>query len=329
MTKLDIRHLIGATVLATLAVSLLALAFAWPAANLEPRDVPIGVAGPDDFVTQVEDRLESAQPGAFEITDYADADEARAAIRDREVYGAIVIGQPPSVLTAPAGSAVIAQALDGVAAAINGVTPPVTEKVVALPVDDPRGTGFAAGALPMVLGALLTGIVAALGFRTVGTRLTALVATALGAALGTAAVLGPWLGILPGSYLAIAAVLLLGLLAGGALVVGLFSLVGRAGIGVAALTLMLVGNPLSGATSAPEMLPSGWSELGQWLPPGALASLLRSVAYFDGAGGMKPAAILGLWVLTGLTCAAIAALRARNPRDRNSTSTPESRLQPA
>ncbi|MBJ8346417.1 hypothetical protein [Antrihabitans sp. YC2-6] len=311
MTKNDLRHIIGATVVAALLVSVFVVAFAWPAANLRPRDVPIGVAGPAPFVAQVEQRLSAAQPGGFEITAYENPAAARDAIKAREIYGAIVAGQPPTVLTAPAGSAAVAQALEGIAAGINGVTPVPTEQVVPLPAEDPRGIGFSAGALPMVLGALLTGIISFLLLATVGARLTALTTGSIAAALVAAALLGPWLGILPGAYVETSAAIALGFFAGGAMVVGWASLIGPPGIGVAAVLLMVLGNPLSGAPSAPELLPTGWGALGQWLPPGALTSLLRSVAYFDGAGGARPAAILAAWAVLGVTLAALGARRAK------------------
>ena len=63
-----------------------------------------------------------------------------------------------------------------------------------------------------------------------------------------------------------------------------------------ALIALLLGNPLSGLTSAPELLPSGWGAFGQWLPQGANATLLRSTAFFDGAGattGDRRADLLG------------------------------------
>lgn len=309
MTKHSLRHIIGATVVAALLVSVFVAAFAWPAANLRPRDVPIGVAGPEPFVAEVEQRLATAQPDGFDITAYDDAGAAREAIRNREIYGAVVAGQPPTVLTAPAGSAVVAQALEGVAAGIHQVAPVPTEQVVPLPTGDPRGIGFSAGALPMVLGALLTGIVSFLLFSTVGARLLALTTASVAAAFAAAALLGPWLGILPGGYLETTAVVALGFFAGGAMVVGSASLIGPPGIGVAAVLLMVLGNPLSGAPSAPEMLPTGWGALGQWLPPGALTSLLRSVSYFEGAGGARPAGILVAWAVLGVTLAALGARR--------------------
>ncbi|KAA0024931.1 ABC transporter permease [Antrihabitans cavernicola] len=290
------------------------IAFAWPAANIAPRHVPIGVAGSAEFVGQVTQKLDQVQPDAFDVTSYADPGQARSAIENREVYGAIVAGQPPTVLTAPAGSTAVAQILDtlgsqlGRAHGVAGPAPTSTQ-VVALPAGDPRGIGFSAGSLPMVLGALLTGVVATLIFSTIAQRLTTLTLAAVVAGLGAAAVLGPWLGILPGGFAITAGALALGIFAGGATIVGFSSLLGQPGIGVGAALLMVLGNPFSGVTSAPELLPTGWGELGQWLPPGALGSLLRSVSYFDGEGSGKPLAILAGWAVLGVGLAVIGAAR--------------------
>jgi hypothetical protein len=75
---------------------------------------------------------------------------------------------------------------------------------------------------------------------------------------------------------------------------GLGALLGRAGIALGVIVVFLVGNPLSAVASAPELLPQPWGEIGQYLPVGAGATLLRSTAFFDGAG-----ATTSLWVLLG------------------------------
>ena len=90
---------------------------------------------------------------------------------------------------------------------------------------------------------------------------------------------------------------------------GLEALFGFVGLGLGAAVIMLIGNPFSGMTSAPEMLPTGWATLGQWLPPGATGTLLRSVTFFDGAGGMRALWILVGWVVLGLALAALGARR--------------------
>src|SRR5262249_32780172 len=51
--------------------------------------------------------------------------------------------------------------------------------------------------------------------------------------------------------------------------------------------------------------PHLWGAVGQFLPPGAGASLLRSAAFFDGAGfdgagATRPLWVLGAWALAGV-----------------------------
>ncbi|WP_281966102.1 hypothetical protein [Serinicoccus marinus] len=97
----------------------------------------------------------------------------------------------------------------------------------------------------------------------------------------------------------------LGIGAIGASLVGLHRVLGLPGIGLGAAVIMLLGNPLSGVSGAPEMLPAGWGALGQLLPPGAAGSLLRSTAFLDGAGAWGPALVLGTWLVVGVALALV------------------------
>jgi hypothetical protein len=63
---------------------------------------------------------------------------------------------------------------------------------------------------------------------------------------------------------------------------------------------MLVGNPFSALTSAPEMLPEPWGAIGQAMPLGAGGWLLRSTAFFDGRGIGSAAWVLVIWAVVGL-----------------------------
>jgi len=117
------------------------------------------------------------------------------------------------------------------------------------------------------------------------------------------------LGSIDQNFWGVAGGLTLGVLAAGLSMLGLGSLFGRAGLAAGALVALLLGNPLSGLTSAPELLPSGWSTLGQWLPQGANATLLRSTAFFDGAGATTAMAVLACWILAGVALTVAAALR--------------------
>ena len=56
--------------------------------------------------------------------------------------------------------------------------------------------------------------------------------------------------------------------------------------------MMLLGNPLSGAGHGARDAAGGWGAFGQLLPPGATGTLLRSVAFFDGAAVGGPLTVL-------------------------------------
>jgi len=309
--------MVAAVLIVPAVLALMVTAFAWPSVRSAPAEVPLVVA-PAQAAAQVQERLDAARPGAFRVSPVEDALAAREALRDREAYGAVVLGAAgPSVLTASAAAPVVAQLVGQVAEALAGdpaqapVGPPV-EDVVPLPASDPRGAGLVAASLPLALGGVLTAAV--IGRLVVGTgrRLAAAALVALTAGATVAAVLQGWLGALGGDPVAVGGVLALAIAAGSSLVLGLSALLGTAGTGLGAALLVLLGNPLSGAGSAPEMLPDGWGAFGQLLPPGAAVSALRSVSFFDGAALGGPLVVLSGWLLLGLLLCAAATLRRRH-----------------
>ena len=264
--------LLAAPLALAAVVGLVLVAFGLPAVTAAPHDLPIGVAGPPAVAAQVSASLERREPGAFAVTPYPDEAALENAIRNREVYGGIVLGaQGPTVLTASAGSVVVAQALTALGAGMaqqQGAAVP-TRDVVALPADDPRGAGLAAALLPLVLGAVLPAV--ALGHLTSrrGLQVGGAVVYSAVAGLAFAAILHFGFGSLAGSYLAESLVLAATVAAGALVLLGLQWVAGRAGLALGAATLLLVGNPLSGASTAPEFLASPWREIGQSFPPGA------------------------------------------------------------
>ncbi|MEU6551736.1 ABC transporter permease [Streptomyces sp. NPDC046915] len=313
-TRAPARRLIAAVVLAPVLATLALWAFAWPAARTAPRDLPVGVAGPAAATAPVERQLRQ-RDGAFEVHHYADEAAARDAIENRSVYGAVVVTpKGPELLTASAASPVVAQFLrQAVAerAAADG-TAIRTVDVVAAPAQDPRGAALTASVLPLAMAGIAAGsAVTLLGLR--GARAAgALVAAAALVGVAAAGIADSWLGVLTGDWWTEAAALALSTLAVSAAVAGLAALVGRAGTGVAAGVVMLFGNPFSGASSAPEMLPEPAGTIGQWLPPGAGATLLRSVSFFDGAAATVPTLTLTWWAALGLGAVLVGgALRTR------------------
>lgn len=305
----------GIVVALTVVLAIVAIAFALPAARTAPHDVPIGAAGPQAASGQVAAILEQQAPDAFAITYYPGEAALRDAIRNREVYGGIAFGPDGrSLLIATGASPMVAQMLTQIG---NGIAqkagvPLRTEDLAPPTADDPRGAGLAASALPITLAGLLPAIALLLVLkREVWTRLAAVVAFSAVAGATIAALLYYVLGSIDTNFWAVTGGLTLGVLAMGLTMLGLGSLFGRVGLAAGAATALLVGNPLSGLNSAPELLPSGWGQVGQWLPQGANATLLRSTAFFDGAGGTVPIVVLTCWSLLGVGLIVVAALRQR------------------
>jgi hypothetical protein len=293
-----------------LVQALLVPLFAGPAANLAPRDLPVVVAGPAPAADAVAERLRGEHPGAFAVTTVADGATADEALRDRAAYAAFVVGPDGVALrTASGASPAVAALLTQAAGQLGGDRSVPVEDVVPGDPDDPRGGGFAAGFLPLVMTALLAGAALALAARGRWARLTGLVTFAALAGLSGIAVLQGWLGVLSGNYLANAATIGLFSLAGAATVTGLAAVLGRPGLALGALLVFLIGNPLSAAAAAPELLPQPWGEVGQWLPAGAGVTLLRSTAFFDGAGGGAALAVLAGYAVVGLLLVLVGRAR--------------------
>jgi hypothetical protein len=305
--------------------ALLVPLFVAPVAEPEPHDLPVIVAGPAPAASAFADRLTSARPGAFEITTVADAAAADEALRDREAYAAFVVGADGVALhTASGASPTVASLLTQATQQFSGGQPVQVTDVVPTDTNDPRGAGFSSGFLPLAMTSLAIGAVLALVLRKRGPRLLGLATYATLAGLVAAAVLQYWLGVIPGDYLMNAAAIGLFALAAAATVAGLGSLLGRAGVMLGALLVFLVANPLSAVGSAPELLPEPWGAVGQLLPVGAGATLLRSTAYFDGAGGGTAALILAAYALVGL--ALVAIRRGTRPERPTRASAPEAEL---
>lgn len=303
----------GVVLVLTAVLALIAVAFALPAAKSKPHDVPIGAVGSPAASGQVADMLAHSAPGAFALTIYPNEAALRGAIRDRDVYGGVVVEpEGRKLLTATGASPTVAQLLiqfGNVMAQQTGV-PLRTEDLAPPPAGDPRGTGLAAAALPITLAGFLPVVALMLVVRRdVRIRIAATAVFSGLAGTTIAAVMRYTLGSIDQNFWAVAGGLTLGALAAGLLVLGLSELFGRVGLACGVLLALLVGNPLSGLSSAPEMLPSGWGRLGQFLPQGANGTLLRSTAFFDGAGAGTAIAVLTCWAVVGSLVIVIAVQR--------------------
>lgn len=318
MNSQRIHQILGLTVVLLVVQFLMVTAYAWPAADAAPRNLPVAITGPSTSVAIVSGKISDADPGAFTFVPAASATAARADITSRVTYGAIVLGNEPNeprVLIASGASPAVASVLTqlGSKLAGNPATPKNVTDIVPATRGDSSG-GFGLTVLPLMLTSLIAGALLTMRVRRSSHRLLAIVGFSITGGLMIAGVAHSWFGIIPGDFIVIASVIALGELAISAGVSGLAELGHRFGrrahgLGLGYAVLMLIGNPFSGMNSAPQLLPGDWGTIGQALPTGAVATLLRSVAYFDGARSAGPWTVLGIWAGAGLLLLALAGPR--------------------
>jgi len=254
----------------------------------------------------------AARGDAVDVHRYATEAEARDAIADREVYGALVVtSSGPKMLIATAASPAVAQALSATGTSLAG---PVTR---ALHIEDVVPASHAAAALPssvlpLVLAGILTGVLSGvLAGGSAWRRAGAVAAGSVLAGLAATVIVQSWLGVVDGSWAANAAGLSLTVLAIAGVVAGLHAAFGEAGAVAGALTMVLIGNPFSAIGTAPEMLPRPIGVIGQLMPPGAGGNLLRSTGLFDGAAAGRHVAVLAVWTVAGFALLLATAVVAR------------------
>ena len=304
-----VRTIAVLTVVHATLISTLVLMFAWPALTAEPRDVPIGVVGPASAVSPVAERLDAQQEGAFAVTAYDSVDDAEQAIADRDIYGAIVLGQTPEALVASAASPAVAQLLSDLTRAIAEasatqagipvVTVTVTD-VVAFSDTDPRGAAFGSLALPLVIGGISLAALAVLRLSSTRARLSFVVIASATTGLALATTVTAGLGVLPGPFALTALAMAATLAAIAFALTGAHALVGMPGLGTVAAVLFLLGNPLNGVALPPEFSVAPWGTVGQLMPVGAGFDLLRSINFFDSASTASAWTVLAVWAGTGL-----------------------------
>ena len=300
--RTPIGRVIGLALALAAVVSIIVLAFAWPAVTAEPKDLPIAISGPAEAVAAAEAAVDEQQPGAIAFDEVDDRDVAVAAIESRDVYGAIVLGAEPEVLTSSASSLPVTQLLgnlangleEGVNAQAAAATqaagapsaPPhievVVTDVVPLADTDPRGTGLTAALFPLVLGGMLGGIAISVVVIGAMRRVTAVLIYSAVGGLALTGILQGWFGALQGDFWVNSAAIALALAAIAAPITGFVALMGRAGIAVGPVVMLLFANPISAAAIPKEFLAQPWGEVGQWFPPGAAATLVRELSVLPG-----------------------------------------------
>jgi hypothetical protein len=313
----DDRKLIAATAGVLVAVSL--LVFSNVAANHSPKphNLSIGIVGTPAVADAARAQLGLVVPGGYRVKHYDLLASAKSAVLHRSIYGAFQPMPTPVLLVATAASPAVAALLQRTFGAVSKTSgrPLIIQDVTPLPASDSTGaTTFSA-----VLGLIIAGLA---GTSLVYTftrhrgellRILATVVLAVCAGFLTAVVTNFVVAAYPGHFFGVWGVATLFLLAIGLPIAAMQVLVGVAGGAIGWVLFFVIGNPASGGSSAPELLPSFWRALSQALPPGAAVTSLRDVVYFHGHGSTHALMVLALYALVGFAVTAGAyAVRVRS-----------------
>ena len=285
-----------------------------------PHDIAVGVVGPADAVGQVTGAMSAKAPGTFAFTTYDSEDTARAAIDSRTIDGAVILGQTPKIIVAgAAGDAVI-----GVITAVFGVALAGQGGPVPVEVVHPYVSGDAHGLVLffLVLATLISTLVVQVGLlvrarqRGVTAWLSVTVVWALlVAAAGT--YVADWIADFSydtSALVPVAALLALASLSVGTFIAGLSRLLGPAGLGLAALVVVLLDLISSGGPAGSQFLPDVYRWMSPWMPAGELYSAMRGALYFGGQGVATPQLVLLGWLASGLVLITLAVGLQRGAR---------------
>lgn len=279
-----------------------------------PHGLPVGIVAPASASGQVDQALDHAVPGGFDLRAYASEAAARDGITHGQVDGAVIEGPGGMhLLVAQAAGAAPTQALTGAFTAIaahTGQTLTVTDVV------EP-GAADSMGLSPffLVLGVLIPSVAAgsasALVFRRARRAwwfgAPALAAAAIG--LAAAGVADGVSGL--GHYAALAGIVALFSLAVAAPTAALARI--RPPLSaLAVLAFVVFGIPASGGPSGLAPFGPGFLRvLNPALPLGLAASAVRKTVYFGGDGTARPLWTLAAWAAGGLVVLALVAARRR------------------
>jgi hypothetical protein len=106
-------------------------------------------------------------------------------------------------------------------------------------------------------------------------------------------------------------------------VAGAAALLGRPGIALSALIVVLLDLVCSGGPIGSQLLPDAYRWLAPGMPAGQLYSAVRGALFFDNAGIATPFGVLSLWLLGGLILMVVGQLVSRRSPATEGTVTGE------
>jgi hypothetical protein len=277
-----------------------------------PHDIPVGIVGPAPATQQLATAFGANAPGTFGFTTFVSEDAARAALDARSVDGVLVLGGAPRLIVAGAAGDTVTTVMTAAFSSVfraQGATLAV-ETVHRFAAGDAHGLILFFVIVAVLIATLISQALLGTSRQAAGLAERLMVAVvfallAAPAAMGAAAWLAGDYG--PGFWAAMGLVALASA-AVGAVTAGSIRLLGAAGLGLAALIVILLDLVSSGGPVGSQMLPDFYRWLAPAMPAGQLYESLRDALYFDGNGLGQPVLGLSAWLLGGLLLMLLAEL---------------------
>jgi hypothetical protein len=299
--QLNARRLITVAIGASIAGLLLSLSFGYSNHSPTPHDLPVDVVGPATVVRHIQAGLDHAAPGGFDVVPATSVSAARNRILGQDAGGALLVppSGPTTILTAGAGGLTVQQVVRSALWASSRALgrPAIVRDIAPLPPSDRSGLA----SFDFELGLLLPSVLACVLLYFVGrtqriwNRIAA--AAVFVVLVSAAGVLAQYaiVGSLSAAPAAAYGVGVLGAASFVLFIVACQTVLGLAGTALAAVTLIFVGNALTGGTTPRWLLPDAYRQLSNWMPTSAIVRSLRSVVYFGGDGLGHPLLVMFVW----------------------------------
>lgn len=279
-----------------------------------PHRVPVAISAPAVVASTLADQADRRPDAAIDAHPVGSMRQAIAELRDGTVVVAVEVDLRRDRTTVLVASAQGEQVTRAVVATIRPIadsfgTSVTTRDVV--PAPSAPGAPWALRVLVAAVVALGLGLAVVVTWRrgpvaddrreavlrTATVVTTSAVVTAVVAAVATS-----WIG---GSWLAFWAVGAMAAVSVSALTLALESVLGVAGVGLAATVAVATAAPLLRVDRIDLMAPP-WRSVTPWLPHGAALDAFRQVAFFDASAVARPLVVLGAWSLVSVAVLVVA-----------------------
>jgi hypothetical protein len=316
------RHWILIATLAAAVVFQLALMASYTGAYARPvlHHVTIGLVEPSP---RPAGDVSPLSGGAVSYQLVPDAATARQEVSDGRLPAALIVaGSHQTLVVAGAAGLALTDAVEQVATAQAAAAHATlaVEDLRPLPAADPRGFASYLLVVGWIVGGYLgmTLLTRVLGPRARGRRGTATriawaaVYAVASAGLGVV-LMDPLMGALTGHPWALLGAGTLIVFAAAMSTAALMSLFGIAGVVVAIVALVILGNPTSGGSVPVQMLSGGFQFLAKILPNNAAVALVHRIEYFEGNQLGHPLVVLARYAVIATAICFGQALRRSRP----------------